>query len=116
MQFIASQIRGLPGLPSPGSDPNPFLQPDKVQPSAPWIWTAPAVGHTREPWHLRGNNLNLRIAIVQPDREDARHRIGLERCIHRECRVVRGRGHIKCIRTYRHRKIVTGTLVTYPTK
>ena len=38
IQVIASQVPGLPGVPNTGSDPNPLLQPDNVQPSAPWIW------------------------------------------------------------------------------
>jgi uncharacterized protein DUF4397 len=38
IQLISSQVPGLPGLPNTGSDPNPLLRPDNVQPSAPWIW------------------------------------------------------------------------------
>jgi len=38
IQVISSQVPGLPGVPNTGSDPNPLLQPDNVQPSAPWIW------------------------------------------------------------------------------
>lgn len=38
IQFVSSQVPGVPGLPSTGSDPNPTAAPASTQPSTTGLW------------------------------------------------------------------------------